>query len=331
MILHPAEKKRRANKRRAGVLSGKVLIGPERFYLPITNRCNLTCCYCWFHSKDNPARLLPRLDVPLKRLKSMVADCVALEVDSLYLSGEGEPTLHPQFAAMMALLEDKPMETVLFTNGAFPAARCRDVIKADEVVVNLGAADRESYMKLQGADLFERVVANIKELARLRDASKPAFKITLDFVVTNVNLDQREAVQRLFMRLAGGEFRATALRDCPYNRDLRTTDAQGVLIGKGAVSPVCVNGWYFCIATLGGDVRYCFQRAHWRINGMAARSLREVWFSPAFMKARLEGKCGRLGKVFEECQNCLYDKYNVQWLSAQRRIKAVLLKSSDGH
>ena len=53
------------------------------------------------------------------------------------------------------------------------------MIKADHVVINLSAVDRQQYHDLHGKDLFDRVVNNIKRLVSLRDAGKPGFRSRL--------------------------------------------------------------------------------------------------------------------------------------------------------
>lgn len=322
MIIGDFEKRRRRLLRAAGALEGKVFIGPERVYIPITNRCNLSCRYCWFHSPGNPTHQHPPLDMPFKKFQEIVRDCIDLKVDSLYISGEGEPTLHPQFGEMMSFLEKLPIAATLFTNGTFSRARCDDVLKADEVIINLGAVDREGYRLLQGEDLFEKVIENIRRLVRFRDSDKSSFLITIDYVINKMNIQQRHKAEAMLKKLRVGDFRTTALRECSFNRGLRADTPEGRSIGRGKPSPRCVNGWFFMIATLDGKLRYCFQRTQWEIVSLAQMSLREAWVSRKFMKARLEGKSGRLGERFEECQNCLYDGYNIKW-GSKRKLAVV--------
>lgn len=313
MILDDHEKRLRFLLRAAGVRDGRVYIGPERVYLPITNRCNLSCRYCWFHSPGNSRHRNPIKDMSFKKFQGIVRDCVDLKVDTLCVSGEGEPTLHPRFSDVMSFLEKQPIAVTLFTNGAFSKERFDDVIKADEVVINFGATDREGYRCLHGEDFFEEVVQNIRRLARFRDSHKRSFRIAIDYVINKMNFNQLDRAKVLLKKLRVDFFEPTIMSEHDGNRDLRLDIPEGLLVGRGNPSPFCFNGWFYAITTLAGKVRFCFQRDQWASGSIERMSFRDVWFSQRFMRARLDGKCGRLGVKFKECQNCLHDSFNVKF------------------
>lgn len=311
MFIDDHEKRRRWLLRVAGARDGKVYIGPEIVHIAVTNRCNLSCHYCWFHSPGNPIHSLPPRDMSFKDFQEIVRDCVDLEVDTLYFCAEGEPTLHSRFSEMMSFLEKQPLSSVLFTHGAFPMARLSDVVKADEVIVNLGAVDRKSYRFLQGKDLFDKVIENIRRLVRFRDSNKPSLKIAAVFVVNTMNACQIKKAETVFKELRVDSFEPTILRECDYNRHLRTDASGDSLRGTGGFSPLCFNGWFYATTALNGNVRFCSQIPRWAIASLDKLSFREAWFSRAFMKARMDGRCGRLRAKFEECHKCSWQRRNM--------------------
>ena len=173
MIIDAAQLKRRYLQRIAGARDRQVYIGPEVVTVEITNSCNLNCRYCWIHAPGNPHHSEQGLFSPWEKFLKVVCDCVDLNVDEMYISAAGEPTIHPLFRDMMRHLEKQPLYVKLLTNGTFPVDYCQDVMRADHVVINLSAVDRQQYHELQGQDLFDRVMANIEHLVALRDADNP--------------------------------------------------------------------------------------------------------------------------------------------------------------
>ena len=201
MVIDAAKLKRRYLRRIAGVRDRKVYIGPELVTVELTNACNLSCRYCRRHAPGNPHHFDSPRFLSWEKFFEIVRDCVDLKVDRISLVGDGEPAIHPLFREMMRHLEQQPIEVVLLTNGTFPLDYCQDVIRADHVVINLSAVDRQQYHELQGQDLFDRVVANIERLVALRDAGKPAFTIEIYYIVNVLNIDQRQKMQDLASQL----------------------------------------------------------------------------------------------------------------------------------
>ncbi len=309
MILEAGEKRRRFLRRVAGAVDGKVYIGPEQVYLPVTNRCNLSCRYCWFHSPGNPLRLHPRQDMPLADFKRIVRECVALEVDTLFLSAEGEPTLHPEFFSMMSFLKKQPLEVTIFSNGTFSSARRKDVLKADRIGINLGAPEREGYKLLQGEDLFDHVIKNINFLVKARDKNKKSFKIGVDYVVNKDNIHQIKETEKFLSCLGVDSFTPTLMKEHDWNGGVRVDDPSTLFLAEGKPSPRCFHGWFQMIRALDGRIRLCPQLSQ-EIIVVDQNSLRETWFSDKFMESRLRGRCGDFGKKFRDCRQCLYHQRN---------------------
>ena len=292
--------------RLAGVRDDKVYIGPEVVHLHVTSRCNLSCLYCWYHAPRRLASPHRPKDLSVKKFREILADCAALKVDALYFSGEGEPTCHPRFSVMMSLLAVSPLTVTLFTNGTFPPAQFNDVLKADRVIINLGAMDRAGYRKLQGRDLFGRVIKNIRRLAAARDLKKPGLKIEVVCVVNKLNVSVKDDVRRLTTSLGVDSFVPVRMQESSYNEGLRLGAGDGgTCTGVGAdATRFCVNGWFYAAATVEGKMSLCCQLDEMQIADLKKVSLKEAWLSKEFMRMRRLGKSGRLGGKFDECKQC---------------------------
>ncbi|MBN2354809.1 hypothetical protein JXO59_01780, partial [candidate division KSB1 bacterium] len=68
--------------------------------------CNLMCPGCPYHSEATHRQMKnsDRLFFPLDALQRLVSDLKKLGTHKIQLTGSGEPMLHPDFFAIMALL-----------------------------------------------------------------------------------------------------------------------------------------------------------------------------------------------------------------------------------
>lgn len=312
MIMDPAEKQRRSLLRLAGVRDGRVYAGPETVCISLTDRCGLQCRYCAYHG---PSALTPSgaaKDISLRKLRAIVSDCVALKTDGIHVSGEGEPTRHPGFSGIMSFLARQPLKITVFTNATFSAPVCRDILKGDEVVINLGASDEEAYRLIHGADHFRRVLENIRRLVRLKHEQKPLFVIRMAYVCTRLNAAGVLQARRLALGLGVDVFDPMVMTAARGSQDLLPEARQAAKVRGGQYAAVCSRGWFNVIITLDDRVRSCFQPESWEMLSMKKRSFRQVWASATFMRARQEGLAGGFAARFAECRQCMFFRENAR-------------------
>jgi tetraether lipid synthase len=124
--------------------------------LEINEHCNLTCPVCFADS--SPAR---GKHLPLSVIERMVDALVASEgePDLVQLSG-GEPTLHPDFFAVLEAVRARPIRHVMVnTNGLRIArepdfaARLAEGKRGLEIYLQFDSLQREALLDLRGADL----------------------------------------------------------------------------------------------------------------------------------------------------------------------------------
>ena len=314
MIIDTTELKRRYLQRIAGVRDKKVYIGPQIVALDISNSCNLSCRHCWIHSPGNPARLKKAHFLPWKKFVEVVADCVDLKVDQIHLVAAGEPTLHPQFREMMRHLQRQPLKVKILTNATFPLDYCLDVIKADHVLIDLGAVDRKQYLDVHGKDLFARVVKNIKKLVSLRDTGKGGFFIEIAYIVSTVNIDQKQKMRSWASALGVNKIYFKKMVEHPYNRDIVLPGGcLSGLEGKGQrTPPECLNGWFYLRARTDYNTSFCCHIPQMRLGSFDRQSLKQLWLSKHLMNMRLLGKYGHIQKVNKACQTCPFYDENVE-------------------
>lgn len=149
---------------------------PLEVFLEISNVCDLKCAMCptfsglspnrLFSIKENERgfidgeRVLEALEPVLRR--ALVVHCF----------GDGEPTLHPGFAALLARLRPYRLRVDVFTNGmhldqAFCELLLRNRVAA--ITVSFSGADQTAYENIYQGGHFERVLAGLTRLAALKE------------------------------------------------------------------------------------------------------------------------------------------------------------------
>jgi len=134
--------------------------GSRRLTVELTNICNLHCSYCLrdedalYHTPAN--FLLPEfLESIIKQAKEVIG------IDHVAFTG-GEPTLHPQFDQILAVVSTNGLKTSFVTNGwnfqkIWPTlAAHRDVIT--HAAFSLDGVTREEHDKWRGDGSFVRIV-----------------------------------------------------------------------------------------------------------------------------------------------------------------------------
>ena len=141
------------------------LPSPVEAYFEVANRCNSKCATCPLtFSPQEPARQLS-----LDEFKALVAQLPDLR--RAVLQGIGEPLLNRQLPAMIRHLKDRAVYVVFNTNAVLLTRRRQvELIDSglDELRVSLDGSTPETYRRVRGIPGFERVVANVAEMARTR-------------------------------------------------------------------------------------------------------------------------------------------------------------------
>jgi 7,8-dihydro-6-hydroxymethylpterin dimethyltransferase len=137
--------------------------------IEINDHCNLDCPICYASSGTSQVRYRS-----LAEIEKMVAAVVRNEghPDVVQISG-GEPTLHPDFFAILDLCKSQPIRHLMLnTNGIriaqdeVFARRLAGYMPDFEIYLQFDSFEREALMELRGADLRE---IRRKALARLNE------------------------------------------------------------------------------------------------------------------------------------------------------------------
>ena len=137
----------------ASILSRSSSLKPV---VPITSSCNLDCPICYTVNKNDHAHFLSRADMQaiIDRLKEDHE-----ELDIINFTG-GEPTLHPDFFAILDAVRARPIRHVMINTNGLRIAREPDFVarlaqnkRGLEVYLQFDSLQREALVNLRGADL----------------------------------------------------------------------------------------------------------------------------------------------------------------------------------
>lgn len=157
---------------------------PVSVELSLTNDCNQNCVWCSDYELRN--RLPGAL--PTDTLFRLIDDLAAGGTRGITIEGGGEPTLHPDFAAIIRHIRQCGLAVGMITNGIeLPYAELID--EFEWIRVSLDAGTPEEYRKLKGADYFDKVMANIRAIAAHRKTV-----CGVGYIVTRDNVSALDAL-----------------------------------------------------------------------------------------------------------------------------------------
>jgi MoaA/NifB/PqqE/SkfB family radical SAM enzyme len=188
-----------------GLLGGEVArAGPFFVDIDLSQRCNLHCLGCLYHSPDTEDRWRQTpspADMPADLFGRLCQELATMGTHSLVLQGAGEPMLHPRLAELIAMAKAQGFHVTLITNGTLlDRANSQALIDArlDTLVVSLWASSAEEYeLNHPGADPndFERPVAGLRQVASLKaeqERRRPALRV--HFPLNRNNYESIEAM-----------------------------------------------------------------------------------------------------------------------------------------
>jgi len=161
-----------------GLLRGDTAyVGPFYVTVDITRRCNLQCIGCRFHSpisKKPPSEDATMMDIPFDLFKKLCDALKTMGTNSILLTGEGEPLLHPRIFDMISAAKEVGLHVILLTNGTLlDEIRIKSLMDSppDTLRVTLWASSPDEYEKnCPGSNPtnFTKIIEGLKFLTRLK-------------------------------------------------------------------------------------------------------------------------------------------------------------------
>ncbi len=334
--LHPQPEPRTAR-----ASSRKTIPGPRRILIRLLSACNLHCHYCWDHSSLTPGPALPAHMVDLNTVKNILDSAARWGTEKIILSGNGEPTLHPDFDAIVAYADKKRLALELLTNGTFPLKQLPLMARIKSISVNLSAANKNAYKRLQHPNaphLFDNVITNLGTLARMHQKYRQP-ELHLVFIVTRPSYPHIPDILALAKNMGIPSVLFKRFSPTPATRSLSLTDMDHrhltALINEqllqswplthnlGNFQPplkkssrvthiACLAGWTELSVEADKRVGFCCcTTSDLYVGDLKTNSLEEIWYGSAAERLRNYCRSGINLKKHPRCRECppyRYDK-----------------------
>jgi radical SAM protein with 4Fe4S-binding SPASM domain len=154
------------------------------------NLCNARCVMCGlsYANNENVA------EISLKDYQTMLNNLDIDKVKEITFSGGGDPLLCKDLLNIVDYTNQTYPYIKLFTytNGiALTEEFSKEFIKHNfcQIVISINASTAETQRKIMQVDVFEKVVANIRQLVDIRNRYGAKTKIQFSFVASMLNID----------------------------------------------------------------------------------------------------------------------------------------------
>lgn len=163
-------------------------ISPIHIDMGITTGCNIKCVYCYgmIMGRTNVGN---RYDMPKEVLLPFLDDCAEVGVKSIMLSGEGENFLNPAIYDFCKHADRIGVDVGIATNGTLiNKDRILDILRACTFIrFNISGANKNTYSKIHGVNLFDTVIENIKYCMSLKKEYNLDVTLGLQMVLLEEN------------------------------------------------------------------------------------------------------------------------------------------------
>ena len=171
---------------------------PEFVQVEVVGQCNLRCRMCAIQFRQDGPPHGPLAFMPFERFTALVAQFPALR--ELHLQGLGEPTMHPQFFAMVRHAVDRGIRVSTNSNlTLWSERRARQCAESGlfELSVSLDAADPAIFERIRVGAHFGKVLRNLRRVLAARATARSPMRVRIVMVLMRQNLADLPALVRL--------------------------------------------------------------------------------------------------------------------------------------
>jgi len=269
-------------------------------YRPITvevdpsNACNLNCKFCMYadHIKRNKDIFPPAL------FRHFLWD-LPLTVKSITFTGGGEPLMNPTFNTLAAAAKNKGLEIGLITNGTL-LHKVNHPEWFKFIRISLDAFDAESYKRVKGANLFDRVIQNIIDLV-----DKKATDVGISYVVCEDNLVGAAEAAHLAEKLGVDyiQFKPAWINGKPFEIPEEFPGHSSIVTPRFVAKSrlPCVVAGLIGILGAEGNVYFCCQYRgdnRYRVGNINDNRFADLW-----------ERRDQFGPPIDKCPHCRYMNY----------------------
>ncbi|MCR5124281.1 MAG: radical SAM protein [Treponema sp.] len=304
---------------------------PLRATVQTTDFCNLNCIMCQIHSQEENHTLKQMAKSDFDKIVQKLFPTL-IEVHPTNI---GEPLISPWFDYLAEKAFEYGVLLDITSNGTLlTEEKIKKILPSLlDIKISFDGAKKETFEKIRkGAD-FDKVVQNIKNFVRLRNASKSHATITLQMTLFNFNYTELPDVIRLAKDL--GVDKVKAYHVFSYSSeidnfslmnnlsDFEKVRAESIELAKNIRMNVSINEslsenqveaepklvhqkcrlpWAECFIDFDGEVYPCHTHNHKSYGNIFESDSESVWSSPYAIELRNALVTGKTENTI--CFNC---------------------------
>jgi len=250
---------------------------PEIVQIESTNICNAKCVFC---PRDEMHRRQGIMTVDL--FKKIVDECAELGITHVRMHNYGEAFMDRRLVEKVKYAKDKGIKEVgMISNGSLitePVARGMIDAGLDAINISVDASGKEVFEATRIGLNYDKVIANIERLIRLRGASgKRRPKLILSFVRQNNSADEQAFIEHW-----------RSIADKIHITDLHNW--AGTLNTESDVNYPCYRPWLTFTVLWDGRVSLCCADFDGRtiLGNLNTQSIAEIWNAETYRQVRRE-------------------------------------------
>jgi MoaA/NifB/PqqE/SkfB family radical SAM enzyme len=248
---------------------------PEIVQIESTNICNAKCVFC---PRDDMHRRQGIMSVELFR--KIVDECVDLGITHVRMHNYGEAFIDKMLVEKVRYAKQKGIKEVgVISNGSLITEQvARGMIDAglDAINISVDASGKEVFESTRLGLKYDKVIANIERLVRLRtESGKRRPKLILSFVRQNNSADEQAFIEHW-----------RAIADKVHVTDLHNW--AGTLNTESDVNYPCYRPWLTFTVLWDGRVSLCCADFDGKIilGDLNTHSIADIWNAEPYLNAR---------------------------------------------
>jgi MoaA/NifB/PqqE/SkfB family radical SAM enzyme len=248
---------------------------PEIVQIESTNLCNAKCVFC---PRDDMERRQGIMDMAL--FQKVADECAALGITHMRMHNYGEAFMDRQLVEKVRYAKRLGIPEVgLISNGSLlTEAAARGMVDAglDAINISVDAAGKEVFERTRVGLNYDKVIANVERLIRIRDeAGKRRPKLILSFVRQDNSIEERAFIDHWKKRA-----------DKIHITDLHNW--AGTLNKESDVNFPCYRPWLTFTVLWDGRVSLCCADFDGReiLGDLRESTIKAIWNSEPYRRAR---------------------------------------------
>lgn len=187
---------------------------PIHVEMGITNKCNHNCEFCTLSWIDHGSK-----ELDLEILKKTIKEFSEVGVKSIYLAGEGEPTLHKDLPEIIRTASNLGIKVSMSTNGSALDSKLSSQIieNLSWIRFSLDSINPVTYSKMHGVNKSElfKVLENITKMVNLKNKKKLNINIGVQAIFEPKNANEMVQMAQLLKDIGVDNFQVKPAHSHP--------------------------------------------------------------------------------------------------------------------